>query len=364
MLDHSTPLADWVVVLPVILSLAGAALLLVLRRFVRWQPWLCAAALLLVFACDAMLVQRVLASGPLSMTMGHWLPPFGISFTADAMGACFALAASFVALCVLLYMQGDAPDSAVRDGVYPLLLLLIAGVSGAFLTGDLFNLYVWFEVMLIASFGLVVLAGHPLQLDAAVKYAVPNIVGTTLFLAALGLLYGLVGTLNMADIIGAAARADPALLAAVGALFLLAFGIKAAVFPVNAWLPASYHAPPAALSALLAALLSEVGVYAVIRVFVMLLPTIHETLGPVIFICGVLTVVLGPLLAIAETNLRRAIGFLLIGGVGVALLGVPEGHMSGYFAAVSYVLAAIPTLAALYLCAGLVERLSGHSDVR
>lgn len=179
------------------------------------------AVILAVLVCDALLFNRVMQSGPLSMTMGKWLPPFGISFTADVLGASFALAGAVATLCVVLYLRGDTPEAAVRDSVYPLVLLLLAGVTGAFLTGDLFNLYVWFEVMLIASFGLIVLAGHPLQLDAAVKYGILNFLATTLFLMGLGLLYGLLGTLNMADIVGAAARADAAPLTAIGALFAL-----------------------------------------------------------------------------------------------------------------------------------------------
>ncbi len=166
----------------------------------------------------------------------------------------------------------------MRDGAHPLILLLMRGVSGAFLTGDLFNLYVWFEVMLIASFGLIVLAGQPLQLDGAVKYGVLNFLATTLFLAALGLLYGLIGTLNMADIIGAAARADFAPLTAVAALLPLAFGMKAAMFPVNAWLPASYHTRRRPPFQRCWALLTKVGVYAFIRTLVMLLPR-HSTIS-------------------------------------------------------------------------------------
>ncbi len=145
-------------------------------------------------------------------------------------------------------------------------------MSGAFLTGDLFNLYVWFELMLIASFGLMVLGGRKIQLDATVKYGFLNFLATSFFLVALGLLYGTLGTLNMADVVGAATRADPAVMASIAALLLLAFGVKAAAFPVNAWLPASYHAPPPAISALLAGLLTKVGVYALIRTLVMLLP--------------------------------------------------------------------------------------------
>lgn len=364
MLDHLTPLADWVVILPVFLGLMGGALLLMLRRTLRVQPVIAVVVLLLILASDVALFSRVLADGPLSMTMGNWLPPFGISFTADVMGAGFALAAAFVALCVVLYLAGDAPESAVRDGVYPLVLLLVAGVSGGFLTGDLFNLYVWFEVMLIASFGLIVIAGNRLQLDGAVKYGVINIVATALFLTALGLLYGQLGTLNMADIIGAAQWADPALLAAIAALFALAFGTKAAAFPVNSWLAASYHAPPAAISALLGGLLTKVGVYALLRTLVMLWPGARDTLSPVILVIAIATAIMGPLSAIAETGLRRAIGFILIGGVGIALLALTDGQHALVMGGIAYTFASMLTLAALYLVAALVERLTGATDSR
>jgi multicomponent Na+:H+ antiporter subunit D len=259
-------------------------------------------------------------------------------------------------------MQADTPDSAVRDGVYPLILLLVAGVSGSFLTGDLFNLYVWFEVMLIASFGLIVLAGHPLQLDGAVKYGVLNFLATTLFLAALGLLYGLVGTLNMADIVGKAANADLAPLSAIAALFALAFGMKAAAFPVNAWLPASYHVPPPAISALMGGLLTKVGLYALLRTLVMLLPTTRDTLAPVLGGIAIATLILGPLSAIAETNLRRAIGFILIGGVGVTVLCIASDQRATIAGATLYVFHSMLTLAALYLVAGLIERATGATE--
>lgn len=356
MLAHSTPLADWVVVLPVLLALAGAALLVMLRAFLRVQPWIAAIVLLAILVSDGLLLQRVLATGPLSMTMGNWLPPFGISFTADAMGAGFAAIAAFVGFAVVLYLVGDAPERAAREGLYPLVLLLLAGVSGAFLTGDLFNLYVWFEVLLIASFGLIVLAGNPLQLDGAVKYGVLNVVATALFLAGLGLLYGLLGTLNMADIIGAARHAELAPLTAVAAVFALAFAMKAAAFPVNAWLPASYHPPPAAISALLGSLLTKIGVYAFLRLFIMLLPATRIVLASTIEVVAIATILLGPLSAIAETNPRRAVGFMLIGGIGIALLAVPGAQSAAVLGAIAYVFASMLTLAALYLAIGVAEK--------
>jgi multicomponent Na+:H+ antiporter subunit D len=355
---------DWLVVLPVVMALATAALLVAARggRELQWGGAVLSVAAVAVV--DVVLLWRVLELGPVSMTMGNWLPPFGISFTVDIVGAVFALAAAVVTLLLLVYLRMDLPERAREQGVYPLILLLLGGVSGAFLTGDLFNLYVWFEVMLIASFGLMALGGRPQQLDATVKYGFLNFLATAFFLLALGLLYGLLGTLNMADIIGAAAKAAPAPLAGIAALLLLAFGMKAAAFPVNAWLPASYHAPPPAISALLAGLLTKVGVYALLRSLGMLLPGARDVLDPVLALVAVGTLLLGPLGAIAETNLRRALGFLLIGGVGSCIAGLALGNLGGLGGAVAYTLHAMLTISALYMLAGLIEAMTGATDTR
>jgi len=360
----STPIADWIVVLPVVLALLGAALLLMPMRSRLPLGGLAILVTAAICANDVLLFMRVFADGPLAMTMGKWLPPFGISFSADVMGAAFALAGAFVTLVVLFYLAVGEPRGDREQGLYPLILLLLAGISGAFLTGDLFNLYVWFEVMLIASFGLLAGGGRAIQLDATVKYGFLNFLATTLFLMALGLLYGLLGTLNMADIALSAPKAAPAAMAGIGALFLLAFGTKAAAFPVNTWLPASYHAPPAALSALLAGLLTKVGVYALLRTLVALLPGARETLEPAIAVIAIATMLLAPLGAIAETNLRRAIGFMVIGGIGIALSGLALPSQAGLAGATLYVFHAILTMTALYLVAGLAEKLTGETDSR
>jgi len=355
---------DWLVVLPVVVALATAALLVIGRagQELQWGGALLGVAA--VVLVDAALLWRVVELGPVAMTMGNWLPPFGISFTVDIVGAAFAFAAAVVTLLLLVYLRADMPERAREQGVYPLVLLLLAGVSGAFLTGDLFNLYVWFEVMLISSFGLMALGGRDLQLDATVKYGFLNFLATAFFLLALGLLYGLLGTLNMADIVGKAASADPVPLAGIAALLLLAFGMKAAAFPVNAWLPASYHAPPPAISALLAGLLTKVGVYALLRSLGMLLPGARDLLDPVIALVAIGTLIVAPLGAIAETNLRRALGFLLIGGIGATLAGLALGNLGGLAGAVAYTLHAILTITALYMLAGLIEAMTGTSDTR
>jgi multicomponent Na+:H+ antiporter subunit D len=356
--------ADWVIVLPLVLALMGAALLLMLRRAGGFPAGFAILVVVAIIACEISLLARVMDTGPVSMTMGKWLPPFGISFTADIFGAGFALAASFVTLILLVYVQAERGPGEGRDGFYCLVLLLLAGVTGSFLTGDLFNLYVWFEVMLIASFGLIVIGGRPIQLDGAVKYGFLNFLATTFFLLALGLTYGLLGTLNMADIIGAAPRANPAAMAGVAGLLLLAFAMKAAAFPVNAWLPASYHTPPAAVSALFAGLLTKVGIYALMRALVVLLPQSRDVLDPLLTAIAIATLLIAPLGAIAETNLRRAIGFIVMGGIGVVMAGLAMPTLQGVGGAGFYILHAMLTMTALYLVAGLVEKLTGATDSR
>ncbi|MBN9335029.1 proton-conducting transporter membrane subunit [Devosia sp.] len=364
MIETATSAADWVLVLPIVLALMGAAALLVVRRS-NGVPMLGAVLVIVgIIACEISLLLRVVSEGPLSMTMGKWLPPFGISLTADLLGAAFALAAAVVTLIVVLYAEIDRDGNDSGDGFHSMVLLLLAGVTGSFLTGDLFNLYVWFEVMLIASFGLIVSGGTPLQLDGAVKYGFLNFLATTLFLLALGLTYGLLGTLNMADIIRVAPEANRAAITGIAALLLLAFGMKAAAFPLNAWLPASYHTPSAAVSALFAGLLTKVGAYALLRSQVALLPDSRDLLEPVLAVLAIATLVIAPLGAIAETQLRRAIGFFVIGGIGAILAGLSMPNVIGIAGAGIYIFHAILAMTALYMVVGLVEVRTGARDTR
>ncbi len=364
MIEVATTASEWVIILPTILCMLGAALLLMARNNRGGQASFAGIVTLAVIICDAELLRRTFELGPQSMTMGKWLPPFGISFTADTMSAGFALASAVVALAVILYSHADIAAREVRYGFYPLVLLLLAGVTGAFMTGDLFNLYVWFELMLIASFGLLIMGGRKAQLDGAVKYGFINFLATTFFLIALGYLYGLVGTLNMADIIVAVPQAPVGPMTTIAALLLLAFGMKAAAFPVNAWLPASYHTPSAAVSALFGGLLTKVGAYALLRIMIALMPASREVMDPVITGIAFVTLIISPLGALSQTNLRRAIGFLLIGGIGSIMAGIAMPSLRGVTGASLYAFSSIFAIAALYLVAGLVERVTGESDSR
>jgi len=358
------PAADWLVVLPVALPLLAGAVLTMLRKSVRLQAAFAIPVLALLVLLDGLLLFRVLENGPVTMVMGRWLPPFGIAFTADLAGTLFALAASVVALAGAVHALADIGDGGRRYGFYPFLLLLVAGVTGAFLTGDIFNLYVWFEVLLISSFGLIVLGSEARQIDGAIKYAFLNLVATTLFLIATGYLYGLFGTLNMADIAVKAAerRADLPTMT-LAALYLLAFAMKAAAFPVHFWLPASYHTPRVTVSALFAGLLTKVGVYALLRTLVMLFPVEREELSFVIALVGAATMLTGALGALGQSDIRRLLGYTVISGIGVMLAGLALGSPGGIGGAIFYALHSMVVMTALYMAAGLAGRLAGTFDL-
>lgn len=352
--------ADWLVAAPVVWCILVGSLLLMLRKRTALQPLIAIPALGALALMTLGLLAHVMQSGTVTMTMGRWLPPFGISFTVDLLGALFAATASLVALAAGIYGRSDVDDSGRRYGFYPFLLLIMAGILGAFMTGDIFNLYVWFEVLLISSFGLLVLGSDRAQLDGAIKYAFLNLIATTLFLVATGYLYGLFGTLNMADIaIKASELRDTAPLMTLVTLYLLAFGMKAAAFPVNFWLPASYHTPRLVVSALFAGLLTKVGIYALLRILGMLFPVEREELSLLIAIVAALTMILGVIGALAQNDIRRALGFLVISGIGVMMAGLALGSPAGLSGAIFYAAHSMVVMTALYFAVGIGARLGG-----
>lgn len=364
MITEAVPLGDWLAVTPVALCLFFGALLLMYRKNTALQPRLGIAALVIVVVNNALLLSRVVDQGTVVMTMGRWLPPFGITFTVDLLGAIFALTGAVVALAGGVYAAATLSLTDRRYGFYPFLLLMLGGVSGAFVTGDIFNLYVWFEVLLIASFGLLILGSEPEQIDGAIKYAFLNLVGTTLFLITTGLLYGAFGTLNMADIARKVPQLqDTAPVYTFAILYFLAFGMKAAAFPANFWLPASYHTPRVVVSALFAGLLTKVGVYALLRILVTMMPLQRDIIAELIAWVAVATMVLGAVGALAQNDLRRMLGFTVISGIGTMLAGLALASPLALSGAVLYAVHSMIVMTALYCLAGIMIRVGGTHDL-
>jgi multicomponent Na+:H+ antiporter subunit D len=243
--------------------------------------------------------------------------------------------------------------------------MLTAAVCGAFLTGDLFNLYVWFEVMLMASFGLLVMGRSPGRLTGGVKYVTVNLISTLFFITAIGLIYGLTGTLNMADLHAKAAGVEnTALLTAAAMLLMVAFGIKAALFPLFFWLPAAYHTLPVSVSAFFAGMLSKVGVYALIRMFTLVFTSSTGVTHATLLVVAALTMLFGVVGAASQMEVRRILSFHIISQVGYMVLGLALFTPLALAAAIVYLIHHIIVKANLFLVSGLVSYAGGSFNLK
>jgi len=360
-------------VLPLVIPLLSAALSLLAWRRIALQRMLAVVGTAALLGCGVALLATVWTNGIAASQMGAWPAPFGITLVADLFSAIMVVLAGLIGLAVAVYSLASMDEPRESFGYYPLLHVLLMGVCGAFLTGDLFNLYVWFEVMLMASFVLLALGGEPDQLRGAIKYVTLNLVASALFLAAVGILYGIAGTLNMADL----ARkledvAEPGTLTALAMLFLIAFGIKAAIFPLFFWLPASYHTPPVAVSAVFAGLLTKVGVYALIRVFTLIFVGDTGFTHTLILVMAGATMVTGVLGAAAQYEFRRILSFHIISQIGYMILGLglagltssPAVATLALAGSVFYVMHHIIVKTNLFLISGVVYRLGGSFELK
>jgi multicomponent Na+:H+ antiporter subunit D len=346
-------MSDLLLVLPLLIPLSTAALSLLAWGRTALHRGLAVAGAVALLAAGLALLAFVSRHGICATQAGAWPAPYGITLVADLFSALMVVLAGVVGLAVVLFSLFSMDREREAFGYYPLVHALLLGVCGAFLTGDLFNLYVWFEVMLMASFVLLALGGERPQLQGGIKYVTLNLVSSAVFLAAVGILYGLTGTLNMADL---AHKLDgmnqTSTVTAVAMLFLVAFGIKAAVFPLFFWLPASYHTPPGPVSALFAGLLTKVGVYALIRVFTLLFVGETAFTHQVILVMSGLTMVTGVLGAVAQQEFRRVLSFHIISQIGYMTMGL---GLAG--------LTESPALAALAL-AGSIFYITHHIIVK
>ena len=355
----------WLLVLPIIIPLASAAVSLLVWRSRLLQRWIAILSTGALLGIALLLLRVVAAEGIQAVQMGNWPAPFGITLVADHFSAIMVALAGFIGLTVAVYSAGSIGARREAFGYYPLLMVLLMGVCGAFLTGDLFNLYVWFEVMLMASFVLLGLGGERAQIEGAIKYVTLNLVSSAFFLAAVGILYGLVGTLNMADLsVSLRAASHDGLTTAVALLFLIAFGIKAAAFPFFFWLPASYHTPPVAVSALFSALLTKVGVYSLVRVFTLLFIDEPGFTHSLILVIAGFTMVTGVLGAVAQYDFRRLLAFHIISQIGYLLMGLGLLTVDALAGTIYFMVHVVLAKFALFLVSGIVYRMRGTYDLK
>jgi multicomponent Na+:H+ antiporter subunit D len=352
-------------VIPIMAPFLAAASALLWRSRRAAQRTLALTGALGILASGMVLVSAVARSGPLVLRFGDWPAPFGIVFAADLLSAILVALTGLVGVAVVIFSFAAIDARREHFGFYPLLLILLMGVCGAFLTGDVFNLYVWFEVLLIASFVLLALGSERAQMEGAIKYVAINLIASMLFLVAVGLLYAEAGTLTMADLARVLpGAANPGLITAIAALFMVAFGIKAAMFPLYFWLPASYHTPPPVVSAVFAGLLTKVGVYALLRLFTLVFVGDVGYTHTVVLVASGATMVVGVLGALVQSEMRRILSFLIVSHIGFAVMGLGLYTPAGLAGAVFYIVEDMIVLTGLFLAAGIITHVSPDDDLQ
>ena len=347
-----------------LIPLTTAVLGLLVQRWKVLQRMTSVLGVLLLVAISAALLQRVWLEGIQVTTLGNWPAPFGITLVVDHLSALMVMISAIIGLAVTCYALGSITADHERGGFFPLLNVLLMGINGSFVAGDLFNLYVWFEVMLSASFVLLVLGGEKNQLRGGIQYVMINLVSSAAFLIAIALTYGVTGSLNMADVAGRLGQLEqPGLITAIAMLFMVAFGLKAAVFPLFFWLPVSYHTPPIAVSAVFAGMLTKVGVYALVRVFTLIFTHDVGYTHQILLVVAGLTMLTGVLGAAAQYDIRKILSFHIISQIGYMVMGLALLSRLALVGTVFYIAHHIIVKANLFLVAGVVDRTAGSFDL-
>ncbi|TFC60501.1 Na+/H+ antiporter subunit D [Cryobacterium sp. TMT2-15-1] len=351
--------------LVVTVPLLGSALTLAFGRRRPQQIVVSVIALTLVAIIGAVLLVQVDQTGPAVVHVGGWDAPWGIVLVVDRLAAIMLLVSALMLLGVLLFAVGQGIVDGDRETpvsiFHPTYLVLAAGLFNAFIAGDLFNLYVGFEMLLSASYVLLTLGGTGARIRVGVTYIVVSLVSSILFLSAIALIYGATGTVTMALIADRVADLPPDVQLILNLLLLLAFCVKAAVFPLSFWLPDSYPTAPAPVTAVFAGLLTKVGIYAIIRTQTLLFP--DSVLSVPLMVVAFLTMIVGILGALAQADIKRLLSFTLVSHIGYMIFGIAMGTPLAIAATIFYVVHHITVQTTLFLCAGLIERVGGTTSL-
>jgi multicomponent Na+:H+ antiporter subunit D len=345
--------------LPVLLPLGGAAVSIVLGRWRVAQRIIAIVVLSAVVAIAVALLVTVDHDGLVVTQAGNWYAPVGITLVADRFSAVMLLTAAGALLAVDVYAIGQPGAERNHVGFQSVYLILSAGVAAAFLTGDLFNLFVAIEMMLTASYVLITLGGRLDQVRSGMTYVVISLIASALFLAGLALTYAATGTINMADLALRIGELPSGVRSALAGLFLVVFGIKAGLFPLFFWLPDSYPTAPAPVTAIFAGLLTKVGVYAIIRTQTLLFPGVLPTWLLLAF--AATTMLVGVFGAIAQDDVKRILSFLIISSIGFMVMGLAMFTVAGIAAAIVYMVHQVVIKTTLFLAGGMIEHTGGSS---
>jgi len=349
-----------VVGLVVVLPLLAASLVLGLRKLATWRDLVTITTMAAVTGMSAALLVAVERDGTVVLRVGDWAPELGITLVADLFAALILFVSTATIMVVELFAIGQrrTPAGADPSVVGPILLVLTGGVSLAILTGDLFTLFVAFELILVASYVLLTHQGREAQIRSGMTYVVINLFASALFLFGVAIVYAATGTVNMALLAERIPELPEATQVGIGLWFLVVFGTKAAIFPLFAWLPDSYPTAPTSITAVFAGLLTKIGVYVLIRFFTLM--ELDELGGLLLVIAG-LTMIVGVAGALAQDDVKRILSFHVVSQIGYMIMGLGFFTVGGVAGAVLFLVHQIPVKTVMFLAGGLIEDDQGTS---
>ncbi|MEC4114470.1 proton-conducting transporter transmembrane domain-containing protein [Myroides pelagicus] len=348
---------------PILVHMLTAIVLMFFWKKIRAQKTISIIGNSIAFLVSLQLSISVWQNGNMTLQVGGWEAPFGITFVSDMLSATMVMLTALVSLCVGIYSTEAINTSRIRYGYFVIFHFLIMGLNGAFLTGDIFNLYVWFEVVIISSFVLLTLGGKKRQMEGAVKYVTMNMLASSIFLTAIGILYGITGSLNIADLPEhVAAVENRGLVTVTALLFFVGFGIKSAVFPMYFWLPSSYHTPPSAIGAVFGGLLTKMGVYSMLRIFTVVF-TPDDFIQGVFVAIAVLTMISGALGVINKRNLRRILSYFIVCHIGYLIAGIGLYTELALVGVIFYLIHDVIIKSNLFMMSGIINKIRETQDI-
>ncbi|MFD6209630.1 Na+/H+ antiporter subunit D [Peribacillus sp. NPDC060253] len=351
--------------MPVLWPLFTGIFLIFFAKKIKLQRGISLFSSLIGIAISLYLVLTVHNQGILTLGVGSWDAPFGIVIVADMLSSLLVLTTNIIGFAILIYSFYSIGEERERHYYYPVFQFLLIGVNGAFLTGDLFNLFVFFEVMLMASYVLLVLGGTKIQLRESLKYIIVNVLSSSFFVIMVAYLYSVLGTLNMAHISQRIAEVNqPGIISVIAIGFLIVFGLKGAIFPLFQWLPGSYYAPPIPVMALFGALLTKVGIYSIFRTYTLLFYHDQDFTHTFLAVLAILTIIIGVIGAIAYWDVKKIIIYNIIIAVGVIIFGISVMNEQALSGSILYIIHDMLIKGALFLLVGIMIKISGTDDLR
>ncbi|MGI1821462.1 Na+/H+ antiporter subunit D [Exiguobacterium sp. TRN 1102] len=352
-------------VFPIVIPALAAILMMFMPKRVQLQRAMALGALVMTVIVSLFLVHTVSTEGIQTLNLGNWQAPFGITLVSDMLSALLVTTSTLLTLFIVWFAVHYFSDSYEGNYLYISMLFLLVGVNGAFTTGDIFNLFVFFEVFLMSSYVLIVLGGRGVQLRESIKYLLVNIIASALFVMSVALLYGVTGTLNIADLAMKIPLVDnPDVITVIGVLFVIVFGMKGALVPLHYWLPGAYVVAPTPILAMFGALLTKVGVYSILRTYTLLFDGNGEFLQTFLMVLAVLTIFIGMTGAIAYNDVKLIIIYNIMIAVGVILYGISVNTQTSLEGSLYYLIHDMIIKAVLFMLVGMMIGITKSGQLR